>query len=155
MIDHLTRPRSLPGDVRTHFNLSTGGYTVDCRLGGAWRAKERRAQGVLLRAAYFGFHQAGLREYLASGQRNVHAWVYGVETPDLAVGGPGWRSARYSAASAAFVDAESGQPLPNDRSIEVYCGSRPNVGPDGKALPSRYRNGRATKTAPMMIWRPM
>lgn len=141
--------------MRAHFNLATLGYTVDHRLDGTWRARERRAPGVLLRSAYFGVQRAGLLAYLASGRRNVHAWVYGIEAGVATVNERGWRAARYSAQAAAFVDMETGEPLPNDRSVEVCCGSRSNVGPDGKALPSRYRNGRPTRTAPVMLWRSM
>lgn len=106
--DHFSRPKRRPEDVRTHYNLNTGGYTVDrwgkvargkCRgqsvRPGAprWLCDDDQTQELLLQRAYSGFDRTGHRKYLESfkvcgvdasgnpiraGVRNVHAHVYGI-----------------------------------------------------------------------------
>lgn len=106
--NHFDRPKRRAADVRTHYNLNTGGYTIDhwstkargkCRgqtvkSGKArWLCDDDQAQEVLLRDAYSGYDRTGHRKYLESfkvcgvdaagnairaGVRNVHAHVYGI-----------------------------------------------------------------------------
>lgn len=155
-------------DVRTHFNLNTGGYTIDQHVSVGWRKRET-VQDILLKAAYFQFKPSGHRDYLESmqvlcfdkktgqtrkaGRRNVHAWVFGIESRPPATLGDDWRPARYSVDSPCFVDMETRRCLPNDRSVDVFLGSRPNAGPDGKPVKSQYCRGRTTPVLPVMFWR--
>jgi len=80
--------------------------------------------------ATFEYAPAGHREYSEgpkAGRRNVHAWVYGQESLEQVDLSKGWRPCRYSQNPPCFVDMQTKQCLPNDRSIDVYLGSKPNV----------------------------
>lgn len=98
--------------MRTHYNLNTGGYTIDKWLTVAkgkcrgqskvpgkprWLCDDDSVQQVMLRAAYSGYDRSGHRKYLESfkvcgvdaqgapvraGVRNVHAHVYGIPSGD-------------------------------------------------------------------------
>lgn len=156
---HFDHPKATEGEVRTHFNLHTGGYTIDQRVPGTgWRKRDDKTLAVLLLGASFEYQPSGHRRYSEgpeAGRRNVHAWVYGTESHEPVDLSAGWRPCRYSKNPPCFVDIETRQCLPNDRSIDVYLSSRSNIDPDtGKPRKSMYERGRAVPWAPVAHWRP-
>lgn len=155
---HFDHPAPKAGEVRTHFNLHTGGYTIDTKQDKGWRMRDATTKALVLRGAVFKFAPAGHREYAegsTAGRRNVHAWVYGTESYEPVNLSQGWRPCRYSKDPPCFVDIATGQCLPNDRSIDVYLGSIDNRDPvTGKPKPSRYKGGKALPWAPVAYWRP-
>lgn len=156
---HFDHPKATEGEVRTHFNLHTGGYTIDQRVPGkGWRKRDDRTLAVLLLGASFEYQPSGHRRYSEgpeAGRRNVHAWVYGTESHEPVDLSAGWRPCRYSKNPPCFVDIETRQCLPNDRSIDVYLSSRSNIDPDtGKPRKSMYERGKAVPWAPVAHWRP-
>lgn len=82
--DHYTKPSRLEGEVRTHYNLGTGGYTVDrwatrpsgrCRQSASaqvregaarWLCDDDKVPSVLLLGAYASYSRSGVKTYLAS-----------------------------------------------------------------------------------------
>jgi hypothetical protein len=168
-----------PGDRRSHFNLNTGGYTLDVYRDGGWRMERNTDPAVLLERAYFRYSPSGHRDYLASfepsealggkwaGRRGVHAWIYGKPNFSLPSSSEGWRKARYSdgrprdadpmrsgaGTPACFVDLETGACLPNDRSIDVWLASAPNTPDASGRVGLKYRNGRVPMLKPVMYWR--
>jgi Eukaryotic DNA topoisomerase I, catalytic core len=154
---HFDRLKPTSDEVRTHYNLNSGGYTIDVRTPVGWRLRDDQTQAVTLRGAHFEYQPSGHRRYSEgpdAGRRNVHAWVYGKE--DYApVDVSQWRPCRYSKDPPCFVDIETRQCLPNDRSIDVHLASRSNIDPaTGKARKSMYARGRAVPWAPVAYWRP-
>ena len=163
---HFDHPAPKAGEVRTHFNLHTGGYTIDTKQEShrkgrkvtSWKMRDATTKALVVRGAVFKFAPAGHREFLEGpkeGRRNVHAWVYGTESYEPVNLSQGWRPCRYSKDPPCFVDMATGQCLPNDRSIDVYLGSIDNRDPvTGKPKPSRYKGGKALPWAPVAYWRP-
>lgn len=162
--DHLTAPARRPSDERAHYNLHTGGYSVDrWRSGVGWRLAET-VPTLYLRGAYCRFQRGAWLRYIATmrapggpnggrgmGVRNVHAHVYGEPSAGPIDPADGtWRRARYCPNPPCFADTETGLPLPNDRTLDVYLDSVPNV--DGRRV---YRSGRKPPAMlPTMYWRP-
>lgn len=168
-----------PGDRRSHFNLNSGGYTLDVYQSGGWRMERNTDPAVILERAYFRYSPSGHRDYLASfepsealggkwaGRRGVHAWIYGRPSFSFPSSSEGWRKARYSdgrprdadpnrsgaGTPACFVDLETGACLPNDRSIDVWLASAPNTPDASGRVGLKYRNGRVPKVKPLMYWR--
>lgn len=80
--DHFSAPKRQPGEVRTHYNLNTGGYTVDewlsqspgkCRGGKPsanrtprWLCADDTIQSILLVGAYSSYDRSGHRAYVES-----------------------------------------------------------------------------------------
>lgn len=82
--DHFSKPSRRPGEVRTHYNLATGGYTVDqwtdkpsgrCRQSHArppkpgrprWLCDDDTVPAILLLGAYASYSRGGLKAYTAS-----------------------------------------------------------------------------------------
>ncbi len=177
----LPQPSALrePGDRRSHFNLNTGGYTLDVYRDGGWRMERNTDPAVILERAYFRYSPSGHRDYVASfepskaldgkwaGLRGVHAWIYGKPSMDFPMSADGWRRARYSdgrprhddpkrsgaGTPACFVDMETGACLPNDRSIDVWLDSVPNEKNAKGQYALKYRNGRVPRLKPVMYWR--
>ncbi len=162
---HFRRPDRKPGDIRTHFHLHTGGYTSEHATTGerGWKLDHSNVETLYLRDAYFEFDPTEHRKYLESfsfdpktgkdmGYRVVHAYVLGKpDDVENAARLSGWRPARYSDGRqfpACFIDAVTGDCLPNDRSIDVLLESVPNT--EKKV---RYRGGRAPKRGPKMLYR--
>ena len=105
--DHYSTPRRAACDVRSHYNLATGGYTVDrwtdhssgrCRTPPAkpgkarWLCDQDDLESLHLKGAYASYSRSGVNAYLKSfdvvgmtpegspirmGTRNVHAHVLG------------------------------------------------------------------------------
>jgi hypothetical protein len=185
--DHFVSPARRPGEVRSHYNLNTGGYTVDQWLAQSpgkcrgskpspagkprWLCADDQVESLLLVGAYSSYARSGHGTYLATfsavrvnkvgcpdpageerrmGNRNVHAHVLGtVSAQPVDLNDGTWRPARYSASPACFVDAATAQCLPNDRSIDVYLASTPNV--SGRCI---YKSKRPpSKLLPTMWWR--
>ena len=82
--DHYSKPKRRVGDVRTHYNLSTGGYTVDkwtdrpsgrCRQSAGrsavsgkprWLCDDDAIPSILLLGAYASYSRSGVNAYLKS-----------------------------------------------------------------------------------------
>jgi len=179
--NHFSPPKRQAGEVRTHYNLNTGGYTIDnwisqspgtC-VGGRpgtskkprWLCVDDQIQTLLLVGAYSSYIRSEHARYLKSfkvvsvdeqgrekksGVRNVHAHVLGrISDEPVDLNDPEWRQARYSHTPPCFVDLATGTCLPNDRSIDVFLASAPNVAKIKTYISSK----KPPPDQPKMWWR--
>jgi len=153
---HFDRPARPSTEVRAHFNLHTGGYSIDTKGPEGWRMRDDDIPALTLLNATFEYAPSKHRKYFESGKRDVHAWVYGTEdytAPRLDDGV--WRPCHYSKDPPCFLDRATKECLPTDGSVDVYLASASNVDPaTGKPRKSIYSQGRALPWKPDAWWRP-